>query len=297
MSNWNRITDGTANPPRLEMQQALWAMDGLGVNGQEWSLEEKFAKIAEAGFTGVSYFIPAAEDMAEWHRLLDCYKLNFAALSFPANSTDMLKTLQQAKEFGRVQHINSQVMDSFVIDQAAIRLLDDLLQVSEAANIPNFIETHRGRITQDLIRTVSYVEALPQLRLTIDLSHYVVAGEMTGTCEQAESYFDRLLERSASMHARVSNGEQVQIDVGMDGDHPMLEHYTRWWRKGMGHWLKQAQPGDLFPFCCELGPPPYAIIRRNAQGQEQEISDRWQQALLFKRIAEEQWEQALRSNS
>jgi sugar phosphate isomerase/epimerase len=293
MIHWNRINDGTLHPPRLDVQQAMWAMVGLGEKGKEWSLEKKFEKIAEAGFSGVSYLLPSPEDMDEWHRLLDRYKLSFSAIAFPAKPQDMIDVIQHANQFGKVQYINSQVMDSFVIDKVAIHLLDGLLKVSEESKIPHFIETHRGTVTQDLIRTAGYVDALPELRLMIDLSHYVVAGEILGTNANVESYFDKILERSAGIHGRVSSGEQIQVDVGVNGEHPMMEHFTRWWRKGMVHWLKQAKPGDLFPFCSELGPPNYyAITRRDEEGQEHEVSDRWQQALLFKRIIEEQWKQA-----
>ncbi|WP_045520775.1 sugar phosphate isomerase/epimerase family protein [Neobacillus niacini] len=290
---WNRITDGTANPPRLELQQSWWAMGGLGENGKEWTLEQKFEKIAEAGFKGICGFLPAQEEMDKWHRLLDHYRLSFSTLAFPRKLENMVESIRLAKQFGRVQYINTQVMEPFVIDQEAIRLLEELLQVSKEAGIPNFIETHRGTITQDLIRTANYVEALPQLQLMIDLSHYVVAGELNGTCAKTEALFERLLARSAGMHARVSNGEQVQIDIGENGEHPMVSHFARWWRKGMKSWLRQAKSGDVFPFCTELGPPKYyAITRRDGSGREIEISDRWQQALLFKRMIEQLWQQA-----
>jgi sugar phosphate isomerase/epimerase len=293
MSHWNRINDGSLNPPRLDVQQAIWGMEGLGENGKEWSLEQKFEKIAEAGFTGVSYLIPSPENMDTWHRLLDRYKLSFSAIAFPSKPQDIIDIIRQANEFGRVQYINSQVSNSFVIDQEAVQLLDGLLQASVASRIPHFIETHRGTVTQDLIRTARYVEALPELRLTIDLSHYVVAGEILGTNEHVEAYFDQILARSAGMHGRVSSGEQIQVDVGVNGDHPMMAHFKRWWRQGMVHWLKQAQPGDLFPFCAELGPPNYyGITRRDEFGHEHEVSDRWQQALLLKRIVEEEWKKA-----
>ncbi|OCT15224.1 xylose isomerase [Paenibacillus pectinilyticus] len=293
MSHWNRINDGSLHPPRLDVQQAIWAMIGLGENGKEWSLEQKFEKIAEAGFTGVSYLLPSKEEMDLWHRLLDRYKLSFSAIAFPTKPQDLIDIMTAANDFGRVQYINSQVLDSFVIDKEAVQLLDGLLKVSDEFQIPHFIETHRGTVTQDLIRTAGYVDTLPNLKLMIDLSHYVVAGEIQGTNEKVEAFFDKILSRSAGMHARVSSGEQVQVDIGLDGDHPMLEHFTRWWRKGMGHWLKQAKPGDLFPFCTELGPPNfYAMTYLDERGQEHEVSDRWQQALLFKRIIEEQWRQA-----
>jgi hypothetical protein len=53
MTKWNRVNDGSDRAPRLAVQQAWWAMSGLGENGREWSVEEKVEKIAEAGFTGI----------------------------------------------------------------------------------------------------------------------------------------------------------------------------------------------------------------------------------------------------
>lgn len=298
MSRWNRINDKSNRAPKLEIHQAIWAMIGLGENGKEWSLEQKFEKIAEAGFTGVDYLIPEPAQMETWARLLEKYNLAFGALAFPSKPQDIEKVIKQAQEFGRVQFINSQVIDSFVIDQEAVHLLNDLMLVSEKSGIPHFIETHRGTITQDLIRTTQYVKELPQLRLTIDLSHFVVAGEIVffeDNMEKpsVESHFDTLLMRTSAIHGRISSGEQVQVDIGENGEHPMVQHFKRWWLKGMKHWQHQAEPGDIFPFTCELGPPKYyAMTYRDKKGQEQEVSDRWQQALLFKRIAEEQWKLA-----
>jgi sugar phosphate isomerase/epimerase len=292
----NAINDGTASTPRLEIQQSWWAMIGLGENGKEWTMEQKFEKIAEAGYAAISASIPAPEEAGEWHRLLERYKLGFSAMAFPSKVDDIRNTLKEARQFGRVQYVNLQVMDGFVIDQQAIGLLSELLALANEAGMPTFVETHRGTVTQDLIRTAQYVRVLPELRLTIDLSHYVVAGELNGPLAKAEEHFEWLLQRTSAIHARVSNGEQVQIDVGTEGDHPMLKNFERWWRKGMAYWLKQAQPGDVLPFVTELGPPGYyAITRRDNAGREIEISDRWQQALLFKRIAEAQWKSVLSS--
>ncbi|OMF26766.1 xylose isomerase [Paenibacillus sp. FSL H8-0548] len=290
----NAVNDGSSNAPRLELQQSWWAMNSLGENGKEWTMEQKFEKIAEAGYAAISASIPSLEEAKEWHRLLDRYKLGFNAMAFPSKVEDINAILEEAKRFGRVQYVNLQVMDSFVIDQQAIHLLSGLLAKAKEAGMPTFIETHRGTVTQDIIRTAAYARELPELRFMIDLSHYVVSGELNGSLLHAEEYFGKLLERTSGIHARVSNGEQVQIDVGTEGDHPMLHNFERWWRKGMASWLQQAQPGDVLPFVTELGPPGYyAITQRVAGGVEREISDRWQQALLFKRIALAQWQRVL----
>ncbi|MCK9862834.1 sugar phosphate isomerase/epimerase [Paenibacillus sp. ATY16] len=286
------LNDGSSRPPRMDIQQSWWAMIGLGENGREWTMEEKFEKIAEAGFTGISATMPPEREYEQWHRLLDKHRFSFSTIAFPANVKDILDTLEAAKHFGRVQYINSQVMDAFIIGDEAVQLLEGLLEASSEAGIPQFIETHRGRITQDLLRTTDYVRALPQLKLIIDLSHYVVGGELDGTHSRSEAEFDVLLQRTAGIHGRISNGEQVQVDM-VNGDHPMVKHFKRWWRKGMLNWYANAVPGDILSFIPELGPPGYAITRVVENGREVETTDRWQEALLLKQIAEELWNEVV----
>ncbi|TDF96800.1 sugar phosphate isomerase/epimerase [Paenibacillus piri] len=271
-------------------------MNGVGSGGREWSIEEKFEKIAEAGFTGIMAHLPTGQDAGLWRRLLDEYGFSLGIHSFPRKPEDMTELLREAKQFG-VLYVNSQVMDSFVIGQAAVELLHGLVEEARKAQIPYMIETHRGRVTQDLHRTVDYVKAIPELRLTIDLSHYIVAGELTAAAsrelEMAGELFDVLLQRTSAIHARVSNGEQVQVDIGPNGEHPMVKPFMKWWERGMSCWLNEAKPGDILPFVTELGPPDYAITEATYKREDRtEISDRWQQALVLKRLGEEAWEHA-----
>jgi hypothetical protein len=56
----------------------------------------------------------------------------------------------------------------------------------------------------------------------------------------------------------------------------------------MAGWLQKAQPGDILPFTCELGPIYYSIPDLSGK----EISDRWQQALIIRRLAEDAWTDA-----
>ena len=55
---------------------------------------------------------------------------------------------------------------------------------SEVFGIPVFLETHRGRLTQDLFRTTELLVHFPDIVVTLDLSHYVVAGETLGGSEE-----------------------------------------------------------------------------------------------------------------
>jgi sugar phosphate isomerase/epimerase len=286
----HNLNDGTITPPRLAVHQSWWAMIALGNGQREWTVEEKFEKIAAAGFTGILGSVPDdREEAARWRNLLDQYNFDFGITISPWTIEEAKAQLETARAFG-VDYVNAQVKNNFVIGQPAIDLLQGLVMAAEAVEMPFFVETHRGIITQDLHRTVDYVQAIPNLRLTLDLSHYVLAGEMGGFSAKGEELFNLLLPRTGSVHARVSNGEQIQVDIGPEGTHPMVEHFKRWWSNGMRHWIGQAGPGDIFPFISELGPAGYSIT---LPGTNQETSDRWQQALVFKRLAEECWETAM----
>lgn len=283
------ITMETLGKPSLEVHMSWWGMTGLAGNGQELSLEQRFELIAEAGFDGINGFIPSPEDEGKWNQLLDYYGLKLSVNTYPRTPEDMVEFLQRAKQYGRIQHINVQVMTPFVIGEKAVELLRELDKLSAAAGIPAYVETHRGTITQDLLRTISYIESLEALRLTIDLSHYVVAGEMHTISEETESHIQKLLPRTSAIHSRVSNGEQIQVDVGARGEHAMLQHFERWWHSGMRHWCDSADQGDIFPFVVELGPPPYAITTDENGDRRREISDRWEQSLFFMRMARRIW--------
>jgi sugar phosphate isomerase/epimerase len=288
--------------PRLEVLMSWWGMSGLGGHngaGNEWSMEEKVRRIAEAGYDGINGMLPEGKEAEQWHRLLDQYNLSYSVNAYPKTAEELDVFLRKAKSFGRVDFVNVQVMRPFLVGDHAVHLLAEMAEVSRSAGIPAYIETHRGTITQDLLRTVEYAERLPELELTIDFSHYVVAGEMRTVSGEAEELLQTLLSRTKSIHARVSNGEQVQIDIPMfenvgegeiEFEDPMLKHFQRWWLGGMQSWRQAAKKDEVLPFICELGPPPYAITVRGTDGVEREVSDRWTQALLFARIARSLWE-------
>lgn len=278
--------------PVLAVYQAIWALDRYTGEGREWTLEEKLERIAAAGFQGVFGRLPEPGMEERWRRLQAKHGLAFGVESFPMDVSDFRPFLERAKAFD-VAYVNAQVGTGFLVGERAVDTLAGLMEEAERSGFPFYVETHRGRVTQDLLRTADYVRQLPGLRLTIDFSHYVLAGELTAPSEEAEPYFDELLQRTSSIHGRVSNGEQIQIDIGA-GDHPKAEPFKRWWEKGMRYWYAQAKPGEVLPFVCEIG-RHYAITRSGLPSEDsaEELSDRWEQSLVMKRVAEEAWSRAV----
>ncbi|MDQ0207522.1 sugar phosphate isomerase/epimerase family protein [Alkalicoccobacillus murimartini] len=283
---------------RLEVIMSWWGMTGLQMC-EELGTEDKVRLIAEAGYDGINGFLPKEKEAENWHRLLEKYNLTFSVNAYPKSAQELEIFLEDAKAFGKVDFVNVQVMRPFLTGKKAIHLLSDLEKVSQSVGIPAYIETHRGTITQDLIRTVEYVQSLQDPKLTIDLSHYILAGEMLTIQDEAEQMIQTLLSKTKSIHARVSNGQQIQVAIPEPRkidlhqmNCPLLDQFQDWWLMGMRNWMESASDKeDMFPFICELGPPPYAMTLSNAKKSNIETSDRWSQGLLFAEIARSLWKQ------
>lgn len=281
----------TKRSASLDIHMSWWGMSNLLFDGRELNMEEKFQLISESGFQGIDAFTPEPGESAEqWRELLKQYELGLSVNVYPRSVDEMREALERASAYGGIRAINVQVLTPFVTGEAAVSLLTGIADLAYEYKLPVNVETHRGTITQDLIRTVEYVERIPNLRLTADLSHYVLAGEMLHVPEQAEAYFQLLLSRADCIHARLSNGEQIQVDIGTDGSHPMLERYGLWWKNGMHSWQQSHPDGGSLLFIPELGPPPYAITIDESSSRKREISDRWEQSLTLMRYARSLWD-------
>jgi sugar phosphate isomerase/epimerase len=281
-------SDGGGRPPRMEIFQAIWAMQDLRVSGEPFDLGKAVDWITEHGFAGAMPWVETEADFAGVDQILR--RGLMVGVGMPVHDVAASRGIVEGAYERGVLFLNAQVHDGHTPDAEAMAKLEALYELCDGVGIPLYIETHRGRITQDLIRTVDYARRLPRMLFTLDASHYVVAGEVNFPDE--DGTFNRLLDeiiaRSACIHARVSNGEQVQVDIG-DGTGALVKPFVRWWTSAYQQWQARSRPGDLFPFVCELGPRPYSIAAPAGTGipEGAEISDRAAQALVLKRLAEE----------
>jgi hypothetical protein len=284
--------DASDGPPRLAIIQAMWGMTGLPSPASEWSPEEKLRMIKEAGFDGFDVVLPGnAEEEKRWAALAEKHALKIGILAFPNVPGDLVAPLATAKRM-KALYLDVHPGTYFVPQERAIELLRALSEQAKREGIPMMTQTHRGRVTQDLLRTVAYTEAIPDLRFCLDLSHYVVAGEFGGPLPaEADAAIDVLLRRAPMLDGRVSNGEQVQVAVDTADDN--TKRFAALWKRAMVYWLKSAKRGDVFVFRAELGPPSYSIL--DPQGKE--ISDRWEQAKVLRALAESLWNEAVRETS
>ncbi len=284
---FDRYNDGGKNPPRLQVQHSLWSLQKLPMNRRrEWSLTEKCKRVKAAGFAGVECWL-SEDDEREHRAALDREGLRLTLGHHPFALDDVKKVTAQALRL-QADFVFAQPLNPYVPLDEAVAFLREARKIVHDAGLCYFVETHRNNIPETLNQALQLIDRMPEIRFTGDLSHYVVVGEFYGW--QDEGAIERMapvLQRVSHLHGRISNGEAVQVDVG-DGSGDTAQFFVRLWEAAMRHWLKDAQPGDVFPFATELGPPRYALTLPNGK----EFSDRWEQGLVMKRLAEQAWRQA-----
>jgi sugar phosphate isomerase/epimerase len=286
-ADYSRYNDGGARAPRLRVQHSLWSLGKLPMNAEkDWTLDEKFSRVKAAGFEAVECWLND-ENEQEVKAALDRNGLRLVMGHRPFTPEEVRATIDRAVRLG-ADFVFAQPADAFTPLEDVVALVTEGRKMANDRGLPFFVETHRNNFTENLLQTLQLIERVPGIRFTADLSHFVVVGEFYGWAE--ERAIDRMmpvLERTSHMHGRISNGEQVQVDVG-DGGGETAQFFVELWATAMRRWLQGAGPGDCFCFASELGPPRYAITMPDGR----EFSDRWEQSLVMKKLAEQAWEKA-----
>ncbi len=272
---------------KLEVYQSLWAMELRQPGHAERSMAENFQMIADAGYDGVSIDPSVAEisDYAEVGPLCKQHNLGCMVNAFPYSLDDMQPILEFAKELDACMvNVIGGVMPVYASD--AIPVIQRWRDDAERIGMPMIFETHRDSLLNDMFYTLQVLDAVPDLRLCADLSHFVVDREMRIPLGEADAaYIQRILEHSDSFQGRVANREQVQVQIDFPQHQEWVTTFKGWWRTGLQLW-RERNPGDAtLRFLCELGPPPYAITDAN----QKELSDRWVEALQIRQWVLEMW--------
>ena len=274
---------------RLLIYQSTWAMERRHADGYERTLDQNLEMILGAGFDGVSVSFEdrdLARRIGAWQ---EAHGLSSQALGFPRTVEALAPVIENAEEFG-ANHISIQPNVRPYRVQDCIPYLEGWRRLAEQTSIPVFIETHRDRMTTDLFFTLQLLDCFPDLRLTGDLSHYLVGREFAWPIDDDNhAHMHRILDNCWAFHGRVASREQVQVQISFPQHREWFELFLGWWSYGFRSWLGRAAEGDTLTFTCELGPKEYAMTGPDGN----ELSDRWEEALLMKRRVKEAWREVV----
>jgi hypothetical protein len=272
---------------RLAVYQSLWAMELRRPDGKERSLEESVEMVAAAGFDGMAIDLGAADlpIVMKARPLLERHRLGCILIAFPKTVAALRPVLLTAKEIGApFVNVIGQVMPVSV--EGAIPVIRRFIEIAEEIGVPIQFETHRNCITNDLLSTLQLLDAVPEMAVSADLSHYVVGRELAWPITaESEEWIRRILHRAGSFQGRVASRQQIQLPLGFPQHRKWLELFLRWWEAGFRAWRARSGSDATLNFLCELGPPEYAMT--GADGYE--LSDRWEEALMLRDHARAIW--------
>ena len=141
-------------------------------------------------------------------------------------------------------------------------------------------ETHRGKFSFAAHITKKFIEKIPSLKLTFDISHWVNVAE--SFLEDQTDAVDLAISRAEHIHARVGYPEGPQVpDPRVAEWHPALEKHLAWWDK-----ILEIKKENALTITCEFGPKPYMI--HSPKGNEP-LADQWEVNLYMMNLLKKRY--------
>lgn len=151
--------------------------------------------------------------------------------------------------------------------EGGVAVVKQWMAEADRANMQLLFETHRDGLLNDLYFTLQMLELVPEMRPCADLSHFVVDREFRSPIpERDQRYMETVLNRSDGFQGRVSNGEQVQIQVGFPQHQEWVAAFKGWWKYGMREWRRTQRGRRQAGIPLRVGTTPVRHDRRRPTG-------------------------------
>jgi len=233
---------------KLKVIKALWGMTG--------SLEQQVEQIAAAGYDGIECGLPSEAEEEKFRELLRTHKLDYVAMIFTGGDDHLASFKSQAERaagFRPLSITSHSLKDSVPVD-AQIAFFREAAAFERELGVPVGHETHRGRALFNPWDTARILEAVPDVRLTADFSHWCNVTE--STLEDYERFLEPAFSRVVHIHGRVgyAQGPQVTDPRAPEFAHEVSRHFGWWERMAQA---RRASGAPFVTFTPEFGPPGY----------------------------------------
>ncbi|MET2984676.1 sugar phosphate isomerase/epimerase family protein [Aureibaculum conchae] len=150
--------------------------------------------------------------------------------------------------------INCHTGNDFFTFEQNKAIIDASNSISKKHNIPIYHETHRGRFSYNLPDTNNYLEKIPELKLTLDISHWMVVHE--SLLQNQDKELEKVIDKTNHIHARVGYAEGPQVN---DPEAPewkkAVDRHLDIWEKVIKKRWKNSNKS--FTITTEFGPADY----------------------------------------
>ncbi|HEX2575175.1 MAG TPA: hypothetical protein VHK88_02430 [Aquihabitans sp.] len=241
---------------RLVLVRTLWGLadrpeDAVGA----------LAQVRAAGYDAVSCPVQTLPDRRAFAAELAENGLAYVPQVFTFGRTvdahlDALRNALAASVAFAPGHVVAQTgRDGWSFDDA-VTFLQAAQRIAVEVGVAVAHETHRGRILCNPWVTERVLAAVPDLRLSCDLSHWVCVGE---SLRLPERIVDLVAEAAIHIDARVGFEQGPQVPDPRVASHAAhLAAHEAWWDR---IWRRREAAGDeALAVMPEFGPPPYQPV-------------------------------------
>lgn len=240
------------------------------------------AKVKDAGYDGVEMSLPF--EQSEKENILNEIKKN--NLLFIAQHWETVEPEVEAHKMGyekRLRNqaaagplfINSQTGKDYFSFEENKCLIELAASIEKETGVTIVHETHRGKFSFAAHITKTFLQLIPSLQLTLDISHW---------CNVAESFLhdqqeavEIAIERTHHIHARVGYTQGAQVpDPNDELWKEALEQHLHWWQQVVNNKIKKA--AQTLTITTEFGAPPYTVLLPQTH---EPISNQWQNNIFM----------------
>lgn len=256
----------TALSPLVSLEKPIFEKKpgfSLKILATNWGFNGNYdafcAKAKAAGYDGVEVWLPGSPQ--ERDELMSATSKHGLAYGFlwGSGESDFVKHFEDFSKMLEIGvalkplYFNCHSGKDWLDYDLGTRLIRVGMDVSRSSGIPVYHETHRGRLMFAAHVTKKYLEAIPGLRLTLDISHWCAVHESL-LWDQKEAV-DLALENTDHIHARIGHAEGPQVNDprAPEWKDAVNAHYA-WWDKVV---KKKAAAGLPMTILTEFGPPTY----------------------------------------
>lgn len=244
----------------------------------ELSPEVFIGKVLEAGFDGIEMSLPLdPAQRADWTGRIAGAGLLLIAQQwetvfhpgFEEHRDALARYLNNACA-ARPLLVNSHTGKDHYTRTQNMELIALANRIGHHHGVPIVHEIHRSRFSGHPMLLLPYLDELPSLELTADLSHWCCACE--SLLEDQPATLEATLPHVRHIHARVGHAQGPQVnDFRAPQFAGALAQHLGWWDRIVA--LRKAAGARRLTMTPEFGPPPYT---QTMPFSGEPVSDAWE---------------------
>jgi sugar phosphate isomerase/epimerase len=268
----------------IEFYCPLWGSDQI-------SFDDFISNVSAAGYDGVEMPFPIEEPEERERRAaaLKAAGLKLIAQHWETETGDpeahadeyekRLRNLAAADP----EFISSQTGRDFFEFEDGLAILARAAKVSEETGTTITHETHRSKLTFAAHITRRFLEKLPKMRLTLDVSHWFCVHERF--LADQEDALALAISRTDHIHARIGHDQGSQVtDFRMPEWKGALERHLSVWDRIIERARNEGR--EKFTVTPEFGPSPYMLC---APGTDKPMAVQWDMNVDMMNLLRDRW--------